>query len=836
MPFDFLDFHRDWSMELAERIAYWRGHLLRDPLALATIDFETRSACDLKKHGSWVYSKHPTTEAMCLAFHLPGYEDVDLWHAGYEDELIAETELPLDLFAYILAGGAVEAHNAFFERVIWLNVMVARHGWPKVPSRSWRCSASRASACALPRDLENAGKAMGLGTEKDMDGRKLMLKMSKPRQPRKAEIEEFMEANGLTGDYRRHKQACIAGSPIFWHFTEEDFYRLCLYCKQDVRTEMELSDALPDLSDTELQVWFLDQEINERGARFDRDMATVALDLAEQWKKKLNKELHEITGVERATQRAQVKAWLEECEDLELPDTTAETMDWYLDNVEMSGRARRVLYIMKQVNRTSTRKYQAALDKTDPDDWRARDLLMYHGANTGRWSGKGIQVQNLPRGKMGSNASYFNKKGELVLYFDMDVAVEDILEGDIDWLEICYGDVMELLSSALRGMIMPREGYDLIVADYSAIEARCVLWEAGAEDALQVFRTGGDIYCDMATGIYGYNVNKKDHPDERQFGKQAILGLGYQMGFITFLLTCRKYKISFGLDQVKRILGTKFNKYHGWVDNYLFPKPKDGEAQKAYNNRKRQATKVRRQLTDAGEKPAEIIHELALMKYTVDVYRTRYSEVKAMWNAQEAAALSAVRQWEDLLWSEIGFMDEGYQELYAPRGRVHMAEDLKTPVGIKWRDGIDGPRIKCGPVTWFVMGGFLCCELPSGRLLRYRDPMIKASKTSWGETKDALRYWTVVTGGKWARTSTYGGKLVENITQAIARDVMAEAMLRSAETIYDALMTVHDELVCEVPSGQGDVKEFEQLMAETAAWADGCPIDAEGGIMKRYRK
>lgn len=840
-----------WEARLADRIEYWRGVIPTLARPQATIDFETRSACGLKKHGSWVYSKHETTEAMCLAYRLPG-GDVELWHMAHPEHLIGESPLPTELFAFVLAGGLVEAHNAFFERVIWRNVMVARHGWPAVPHTSWRCSASRASACSLPRDLENASKAMGLGVEKDMAGRRLMLKMSRPRQPRKDEVLAWMEENGHTGDYRRFK-ARMAEEVLLWSCEEEDLYHLWSYCKQDVRTEEAFSERVPELSPVELAVWQADQALNERGARFDLELAHAALTLAAEWRRVLNRELEEMTGISAATKRAQVKEWLEKEEGLELPDTAADTVDWYLERGgdDMSGRCRRVLEIMKQVNRTSTRKYEAMIAKTDPEDERARDLLMYHGAGTGRWSGKGIQVQNFPRGTIK----------------DMEEACADILdayhdavdgrtdwETSLSWLYAMYGDVMELLSSALRGAVVSSRNRDLIVADYSAIEARCVLWEAGAEAALDVFRSGGDIYCDMATGIYGFQVDKRQHPNERQFGKQAILGLGYGMGFITFLLTCRKYAITFSVEQVRRILKDKYAKYNDWVHEYLFPKPKDGEDGTKWANRKRQAAQVRRKLEDAREDPRRIVHELALMKYTVDVYRSRYPEVKQMWSDQEAAAMAAVRGWENLVKQRAQEESPDVQERLMPRGLAGLWNDLKTPFGTAWRDRIDGPVHRAGLISWYVSGGFLCCELPSGRVVRYRDPHIKPSKTSWGETKDGLRYMSVVTGGKWARTSTYGGKLVENITQAVARDVMAEALLRSKgyqgyrvegnvihvewgePSPYDVTMSVHDELVAEVDEDKGSLEDFEDLMSKTEPWAAGCPITAEAARFKRYRK
>lgn len=785
MPFDGLPEETTWDEALRPLVERWRHWLLENPHRnKATADFESRSACDLKKHGGYLYSLHPTTQAMCLHYKLPGEGRVRRWHMAHPQHLIAESPAPEELFAFVLAGGLVEAHNAFFEQCMWLNVMVARHGWPKVPPKQWRCSAAKASAAGLPRDLDGAVKAMGLPIEKDMPGNRLMKKMCKPRQPRKDEVVAWMEAEGLTGDYRKLKAKFTAANGPLWHEEENDIYRLWDYCDTDVLAEEALSEAVPDLSPEELAIWQMDQAMNWRGARFDLDMADAALEMAKKWRDRLNDELEQMTGVSSATKRGEVKKWLAEHEDLDLPDTAAATLEWYIANEDMSGRARRVCEIVMDVNRTSTRKYQAMLDKAARGDWRVRDLLMYHGAGTGRWSGKGVQIHNFPARDL--------------IVKDFDEACEAIKSRNLDWCVALFGDVMKLLSHALRGAIVADDGRDLIVADYSAIEARCVLWEADAQKALDIFRTGGDIYCDMATGIYGYKVEKSTHKAERQFGKQAILGLGYGMGFVTFLLTCRKYDIHFPRTDVLRIMGRdKLEKYEGWVRSYLCldePRPDmSPEEAKKYANKKRQAAKTRRRLVDAREDPRKIVHELALMKYTVDVYRARYSEVKQMWYDQEAAAIRAVQE---------------------------------------------GGRVPCGKVVWEVKDGWLHCWLPSGRPIRYRDPEVKMARTSWGEQKPALRYMSVngVTR-KWERTATYGGKIVENITQAVARDIMANAMMLAHEgDTYDTIMSVHDELVCEVDKDKGSLEEFEELMSSIPPWAHGCPITAEAERYERYRK
>lgn len=748
----------------------------------ATIDFETRSVVDLKKHGSWRYAKDPSTEAMVLRYKLPGSDRVGIWHMAHPQHLIAESPPPQDLFDHIAAGGLVEAHNAFFERMIWMHIMVPRYGWPEMPHLQWRCSASKASAASLPRDLEGAGEAMDLPIKKDKDGHRLMLKMCKPRKMRKAEIEAWAEETGHEGRLPGKNSPLL---PIVWHEPEEDIYRLWDYCGTDVLSEECLSEAVPDLSDEELELWQMDQAMNERGMRFDLDMARAALDMAQKWKTRLNGELEIMTGIGAGTKREAVKAWLRAHEDLDLPDTTADTLEYYIENMPISGRARRVCEIMREVNKTSTSKYQAILNKADPDDWRVRDLLMFHGAGTGRWSGKGVQVHNFPARNL--------------VVKDFEEAAEDIKSGNLDWCLLLYGDIITFLSHALRGVIIPDEGMEFMTADYSAIEARCLLWEAGAEDALEVFRQGKDIYCDMATGIYGYKVEKSTHLLERQFGKQAILGLGFGMGFLTFLITCRKYKIHFSRADALRIMGpSQLEKNETWVRDYLCldgppPGHMDPEARRKYANKKRQAAKAVRRLVDIREVPKDIVHELALMKYTVGVYRERYAEVKDMWKAQEDAAIEAVQT---------------------------------------------GERVECGKVTWFVWDDFLHCELPSGRFIRYRSPEVKMVRTSWGAEKPGLRYMS--TNGvtrKWERTFTYGGKIVENITQAIARDIMANAMLLAYEGgIYWTVMSVHDELVCEVPVGAGSRDDFEELMSNIPPWANGCPITAEAERLTRYKK
>lgn len=684
---------------------------------IVTLDFETRSASDLGDVGSWRYSEHPTTSAMCLAYHLPwepkDLDHVRLWHMGHPETGVPEAPPPEDLFYAIeVEGCLVEAHNAWFERGIWTNVMVPRHGWPAIPRELWRCSAAKAAALALPRALENLAKVLRLPFEKDMAGNRLMKKMSKPKKLLKRE-RLALQKQGVDPDSR-----------LWWIEDPESLERLWAYCRQDVLVELAASEAMPDLSPREVEVYLLDQQINERGVFFDREALDAALSFVERVCGSMVAELAEMTRSEEnpdglaPTQRAKMLNWLNGPGGLpHLLDTQGATVDAWLARGDLLPEGRRALEIMRAVNRTSTAKYYTMRDYQCADGC-GHGMLLYHGASTGRWAGSGPQPHNFPRGNIK----------------DMEKVWRDILqayrEQAWDWLEFLYGDVMELFSHAARGAIAARPGQELAVADFSAIEARVVLWLAGEERALEVFRRGECIYCDMASDIYKRPITKKN-ATERQMGKQAILGLGFQMGAPKFVDTVAKYGIVIELDFAKQV---------------------------------------------------------------VDAYRAKYAGVKAMWWDQERAAIEAVKS----------------------PGRV----------------------IRSGKIQWRMRGRFLQCRLPSGRLLSYCDPVVVQKTTPWGTPQDCLTFMSVHPKTKqWWRGDTYGGTLVENIVQATARDLMAEAMLRVEATgKYRVLMTVHDEVVAECDEGTGDLKEFEQLVAEVPRWAEGCPVNAEGWIGQRYRK
>lgn len=729
-----------------------------------TIDFESRSACPIDR-GAWLYSKHASTEPLCLAYKISDAK-TKLWHPGYAHLGIKESPHPQDLMDAISSGMLVEAHNAFFEKCIYWNIMVPLWGWVDIPPLQWRCSAAKAAYYSLPRALENAVKALKMSVEKDMEGNKIMRKLCKPRKPLKLEKSKLLQ------------EGINPNTVILWHESVEDFERNWLYCERDVDAEHAFSELLPDLPPEELRIWQMDQDMNLRGIRCDLTMVKSALRMRDREVSAMNAELADIMGIpdnERegfgASQRAKVKDWIN-TQGVALPDTQAATLDKFAEK-KLPAEIIAAINIVREVNRSSTAKYEAMLERADITDWRLRDLMMYHGASTGRWAGKGVQPHNFPRGDI-----------KLI-----DLACQLIIDEDYHAIRALFGEVMEHLSYALRGAMTATLGRDLIVADFAAIEARVVFWLAGDDTALNVFRSGKDIYCDMATGIYGFEVKKKENPVERQFGKQAILGLGFEMGFVTFLLTCRKYDIVFSVDQCKRIVGDQWNMLVEKIEHYFLQD-------------KRRIKKMR----DAELSIRENMHVLVLMLFTVNKYRARYPEVKQMWRDQEEGAIQAIRN--------------------------------------------PGLRVDCkrGRNTWVVetIGGQPCLitYLASGKPLHYWYPKLELRKTPFKDQqgnsvlKPVITFWAVDPYTKrWSLQDTYSGKLVENITQATARDLMALAMVRADEGgTYDVLLSVHDELVCEVDKDKGNVKEFERLISETPGWADGCPVDAEGWRGERYRK
>lgn len=450
-------------------------------------DFETYSELDIRKVGAYRYAKHPSTEVLMLAYKLPR-QRTKLWRAWKKEPF------PQELIDAIEEGYVLEAHNVAFERWIWKFQLHDKLGIP-MPKRFIDTMASCAYR-SLPLGLDEVGAVLRLDVQKDKEGKQLIQKLSKPRKPTKKDPS----------------RRCL---------DPELLERFGQYCIRDVDAEYSLYQAIGDLPPDEYAVWVLDQRINTRGVTVDVDAVESALHVVEEATRRLLKKLNQVTNGKVQTGK-QVERLIEWCKenDWHMPNMKANVVADALTEDHIPEEVKEVLQIRQALSKASTAKLSKFLECVDPDDNKVRGLLQYHGASTGRWAGRLVQPQNFPRGTVKSK---------------MDTMIAAIKSKDVDLIEFLYAvAAVNVVASALRGMLIATPGRKLYVADFSAIEARVVMWLAQQWDAVDAFHDydkgiGPDIYCFMAGKIYKRPINKDNDPDERQLGKVTILGCGYQM-------------------------------------------------------------------------------------------------------------------------------------------------------------------------------------------------------------------------------------------------------------------------------------------------------------------
>ena len=461
---------------------------------MITLDFETRSDVDLRKVGASKYARHPSTYPMCVAIAVDDRPVV-----LYDYYLGGPFECPPEIVEAVERGDKFHAHNAAFEYEIYRHVCSARWGWPAIPSRLWICSAAACGAAAVPRSLDQACVALGIGGGKDKDGRAAMMQLTKPRRPSKSNPDKYFE-------------------------DPSKYEAMFAYCIKDVELERELERRIPPLSRDEQELWQIDQRINRRGIPLDIETIEAAIRLDAQFKARCERELETITDGEVKTGRqvAKMLEWLVG-QGCNLSSLAKDSVEDALARRGLDRDVLRVLELRQALSRSSTAKLQAMLDRADTDG-RVRGVHMFHGANTGRWAGRGIQTQNLPQGSI---------KAEQI-----EDVVEAIHAGDVSE----FGEVPEVLSSMIRPMIKAPEGSTFVVVDFSAIEARVLAWLAGARGILNVFYGHGKLYEYLATQVHGGSVEDIEKgSSERALGKVIGLALGYGMGVNTFADTCEKW-------------------------------------------------------------------------------------------------------------------------------------------------------------------------------------------------------------------------------------------------------------------------------------------------------
>ncbi|MDP3939790.1 MAG: DNA polymerase [Deltaproteobacteria bacterium] len=660
------------------------------------VDFETRSTLDLRKVGLHNYARHPTTDVWCCGMAL-GDGKIGM------STLADKHWIPPDFAVHVKSGGTVVAHNAAFELTIWNEVMVPRYGWPVPKPGQCQCTMAMAYAMALPGALENAAAAVGLDARKDMAGHRLMLQMAAPRSL----------------------------DPLTWWDDPARLERLYDYCKTDVEVERQLYKRLLALPPTEQALWLLDQRINNRGVYVDRAAVQAAIEIVESEQTRLNQEMRRVTNNAVATCSAvgQLGDWIR-FRGVAMPGVAkADVLDALTDDT-LPPDVAKALRLRQEAAKTSTAKLKKMMESASGDG-RLRGMFQYHGAGTGRWAARKVQLHNLPRPKIG--------QPEIDGIFHI-LSKPDPAPHKARLIDMMYGPPLDNISSCLRGMLTAGPGKHLIAGDFANIEGRGIAWLAGEQWKLNAFQAhdngvGSGIY-ELAYGR-AFGVDPAEVTSEqRQVGKVMELALGYQGGVGAFQMMAKGYNVAVPDAQAEEFK-LRWREVHPAVVNY--------------------------------------------------------------WYALEAAAIDAVLH----------------------PGVVTTA----------------GPA-EC-EVKFRVKGSFLWCKLPSGRNLCYPYPKMKPRETPWGEMKDQIHYMTVDgQSNKWVETHTYGGKLSENITQAISRDILAHAMNELEKRHYDIVLHVHDEVVVEVPEDAkpSTMENVARIMELVPEWAFGFPIKVKAWRGVRYRK
>jgi DNA polymerase len=469
------------------------------------VDVETFSACDLKVAGVDVYAEHASTGLWWLGYCVGNFP-VHLWRPGWHKE-------PTELLDMIANGGEFVAWNAYFDATIWNEVICKRYAphWPRVQPEQVNCLMARANALQLPPSLKECALTIGLPVQKDMDGHRLMLQMCRPRK---------VNADGS----------------ILWWDDPEKVKRLGAYCMRDVEPERLLHKRLLPLSDTERRVWVTDYKVNKRGIQFDIANVAATGRIISAELATANSRMSAITGgIVPAVTNTQALVKFVQSRGVECTSVDKEHIEDMLDAGNLPADVEDALELRQVTGKSSVAKIPAISTAVNSDS-RARGMYTYYGASgTGRWAGRRVQPQNLPRVEDLSQ--------------EQVAAVIDLLQHPyaLDAIRIAYGDPLDVLSQCLRAMIVPAPGHELIGGDYSQIEARVLPWLAGESWLLDAFRDydagrGPDIYRLTYARAYGIDHSEVT-PYQRQLGKPMRLSLGYGGGFGAFRGMAKGYRI-----------------------------------------------------------------------------------------------------------------------------------------------------------------------------------------------------------------------------------------------------------------------------------------------------
>ena len=655
-----------------------------------SLDLETYSSVSLKKAGVYPYAESADFEILLFGYSVNGgpVQVVDI---------ACGEQIPEPVLSALTDDTVIKwAFNASFERIClsyWLQRYHPEHfksySIPEDSVRkylnpeSWCCSMVWSAYMGLPLSLEGAGAVLKLDDQKLSEGKDLIRYFCVPCAPTKSN-------GGRTRTRPEH-------APEKWSLFKK-------YNQRDVEVEMAIHQRLRryPVPDFVWEEYHLDQEINDRGIAIDMEVVANAIRLDERSKAELSEEMKKCTSLENPNSVMQLKAWLSE-NGMETDTLGKKAVAAMIKDAPAD--LQKVLELRLQLSKSSVKKYTAMQD-TLCADGRARGMFQFYGANrSGRWAGRHIQLQNLPQNHLA----------------DLEEARSLVKVGDYDALQLLYEDIPDTLSQLIRTAFIPKEGYKFIVSDFSAIEARVLSFLAGETWRMEVFETGGDIYCASASQMFHVPVEKHgQNAHLRQKGKIAELALGYG-GSVGALKAMGALEMGLQEDELQPLVAS---------------------------------------------------------------WREANPKIVQFWWDVDRAAKEAIQ--------------------------------LRT-------------ETETHGIRFIYQSAMLFIELPSGRRLSYVKP--RMGENQFGG--DAITYEG--TGGtkKWERIESYGPKIVENITQAISRDILAYAMRTLSHCFIVA--HVHDELIIECPKAVS-LNAICDQMGRTPPWIEGLALRADGYETMFYKK
>ncbi len=739
------------------------------------IDFETRSAVNLKKHGVYNYMASPTTAPLMASYQLAN-GPVQRWRPP--------AACPDAIRAHVEAGGVISAHNAGFERLLWQMVLTPRYGWPVARTEQFRCTAATAAAMALPRDLAGLGEALDLPVKKDKEGAALIRFFCIPRRPKKDE-----DPNGIYFNEPRE--------------FPDKFERFHDYCDDDVNAEGGADRRMVPLSTDEQALYTLSETINDRGVRIDRRSALAALRLADKSKKLLDREMRTVTNgyVPACSQPGKLVEWVAS-QGVTMGSAAKAEIEELLELDDLPAHVRRAIEIRQEAAKTSVSKLQAMLDRAGADG-RVRGSFMMNGASPGRWTSMGVNFANMPRPRREFDEAHLDRKA----------LFEAFRSEDPDWLRFLYGDTLgrplHLISDSVRGFIMAGPGKELVQADYSGIQGALAAWNAGEDWKVAALHdiiadpSLPDLYRRTAASIMNTTTDEitKKHPLRQSVGKVSELALSFGGGCAAFYSMSKGYGVK--------------------LDPLFAPVWATADDERREKALKRYESNLKRgkEKTDVLSREAWLACEIIKVGW-----RATNPAIAKGWHLREDAVREAIRN-PGTVTSALKctyLVKRGFLWVRLPSGRcmAYGSPKLRDQV---WAD------VKLDDGSWSD-AETMDRELAEKLALKGKVRIKGATSPSIS----ALGVNSVTK--KWERSHLYGGLFAENDAMGMERDLLVNGMRKAEAKGYPVVAHVYDEMIAEVPRGFGDLKMFEKLICELPPWADGLPLTAGGWIGKRYRK